>query len=189
MPARRHATSGALVAAGLLLLSACGSAEPAALSPIAPDVPANLCSTIPEDARAGLVVASNTSTEGNPTAACSLRSESGAAEEVRAVVTWTHLDDSREAASVLASQCRAIDPEEYVVQQTMAVEGVDASCGGTGRSRDSSTIAATSGREVLTVRVGVKPPGKPDALARAQAMLAGVLASMANPDLSTSPSP
>ncbi len=189
MPARRRATSGALVAAGLLLLSACGSAEPAALTPVAPDVPANLCSTIPESARAGLLVANNTSLEGNPTAACSLRSENGAAEEVRAVVTWTHLDDASGAATVLASQCRAIDPREYRVQQSQDIEGVDASCTGTGRKGDSSTIAATSGREVLTVRVGVTPPGKPDALARGQQMLAGVLASMSNPDLSTSPSP
>ena len=189
MPARRHAMSGALVAAGLLLLSACGSAEPAALTPIPPDVPADLCSTIPEKARAGLLVASNTSLEGNPTAACSLRSKDGAAEEVRAVVTWTHLDDPSEAATVLASQCRAIDPQEYRVRPAMRIEGTDESCAGTGRKADSSTIAATSGREVLTVRVGIKPAGKPDALARAQQMLAGVLASMSNPDLSTSPSP
>lgn len=181
MPARRHATSGAFVAAGLLLFSACGNSEPTALTPVPPDVPANLCSTIPEDARVGLLVANNTSLQGNPTAACSLRSESGAATEIRAVVTWTHLDDTFEAATVLASQCRAIDPQEYVVQQSTTLEGVDASCAGTGRSGDSSTIAATSGREVLTVRVGVTPPGKPDALARGQAMLTGVLASMTNP--------
>ena len=48
-----------LVVAGLLLLSGCGGAAPEPLKPMAPEVPADLCATVPAAAKAGLVTNSD----------------------------------------------------------------------------------------------------------------------------------
>ncbi len=55
-----------VVVAGLLLLAGCGGSEPPPLKPMAPEVPADLCSTIPDGAKAGLVSNSNTDTLRQP---------------------------------------------------------------------------------------------------------------------------
>jgi hypothetical protein len=146
-----------------------------------PEVPADLCATVPSTARAGLVTASNTDPTGNPTAACSLRSPTGAKREVRAVVTWEQLNDDVAANEVLDSQCRAIDRTQFKEQAGFAAEGADRACGarGTLDGADSATMAAVSGREVVTVRLSQLPAGPAPSFQRAQQMLEGVVASMA----------
>ncbi len=160
-----------------LLMAGCGS-EPEPLTPIDVAVPANLCALVPEAAKAGLTANANTDTTGNPTAACSLRSPDGAAAQVRAVITWTQMNDESSAGDVLASQCRSIDPAEYAVQPGFSIQGARIACAGKGNSADSATVAALSDREVITVRVGSTPAGQPDSLARATQMAEGVLASV-----------
>jgi hypothetical protein len=170
-----------LVVAGLLLLSGCGGAEPAPLKPMQPEVPADLCSTLPDAARTGLVTNSNSDTTGNPTAACSLRSPDGSKGQVRAVVTWVQLDDDVTADDVLSSQCRSIDKTEFKVQAGFQAQGADRACAASGTSggSDSATMAAVSNREVVTVRYTSLPPGTTPALDLSKQMLEGVLASVA----------
>ena len=124
-----------LFAAGLLLLSGCGGSQPAALKPMEPEVPADLCATVPAAAKAGLVTNSDSDTTGNPTAACSLRSPDGSKAQVRAVVTWVQLDDDVTADDVLASQCRAIDRTEFKEQTGFAAQGADKACAASGGRR------------------------------------------------------
>jgi hypothetical protein len=176
---RRGAGLGLLVA-GLLVLSACGGSEPPPLKPMSPEVPTDLCATIPDAAKAGLVSSSNTDTSGNPTAACSLRSPDGSKGEVRAVVTWEQLDDDVTAANVLATQCRAIDRTEFKEQAGFQVNGADRACAASAIApgTDSATMAAVKGREVVTARMTAVPPGNPPALQRSLQMLEGVLSSV-----------
>jgi len=175
----RGRTTLGLVAAGLVL-TGCGSTEePEPLQPVPPAVPADLCASVPEDARAGLTASSSADQTGNPTAACSLRSAPGARPDVRVAVTWTQLNDEDSASGVLDSQCRSIDPQEFARQDGFQVEGGDEACAGKGKSADSATIAVLSAREVLTVRVSSDPAGRPDALTRGTAMAEGVLAQLA----------
>ena len=108
-----------------------------------------------------------------------LRSKRGGGSDVRAVVTWTQLNDEDSAKGVLESQCRSIDPQEYARQDPYDVEGGDDACAGKGTSADSATLAVLSGRDVLTVRVSADPAGQPDALARGTTMAEGVLSSLA----------
>jgi hypothetical protein len=170
-----------LVAAGLLLLSGCGGSEPEALKPMEPEVPADLCATVPEAAKAGLVTNSDSDTAGNPTAACSLRSPDGSRGQVRAVITWLQLDDDGTAEDVLASQCRAINRTEFKEQVGFTAQGADKACAAsaTASGTDSATLAAVKDREVVTVRYTSDPPGTPAALQRSQQMLEGVLSSVA----------
>ena len=178
--ARSRARLGVLTAS-LLIVSGCGGAEPAALEPMEPEVPADLCSTIPEAARDGLVSNSNSDPTGNPTAACSLRSPDASGDQVRAVVTWIQLNDDISADQVLTSQCRSVDKTEYKEQAGFQPQGADRACAATGTvdGADSATIAAVANREVVTVRFTSLPPGEPPALERAQLMLEGVLSSVA----------
>jgi hypothetical protein len=171
-------TTGLLAATGLVL-SGCGSTEPEPLEPIPPAVPADLCASVPEDARRGLTTSSSTDETGNPTAACALRSGPGGQSDVRAVLTWTQLNDEDTAQGVLESQCRAIDPQEFARRDPFQVEGGDQACAGRGKSADSATLAVLSGREVLTVRMTADPAGQPDALSRGTTLAEGVLASLA----------
>ena len=170
-----------VVVAGLLVAAGCGTTEPEPLKPMQPEVPANLCSTVPAAARAGLVTNSNSDTTGNPTAACSLRSPDGSPGQTRAVVTWTQVNDDVSAGEVLDSQCRSIDRTEYKEQAGFTVPGADRACAGSGTvdRADSATMAALAGRQVVTVRLSSLPPGKTPASERARQMLQGVLASMA----------
>jgi len=151
------------------------------LKPMSPAVPADLCATIPDAAKAGLVSNSNSDPSGNPTAACSLRSPDGSPGQVRAVVTWTQLDDDVSADNVLASQCRSIDKTQYKEQVGFQVSGADRACAasGTAGGSDSATMAAVKDRQVVTVRLTSQPPGKPPALQRSLQMLEGVLSSVA----------
>ena len=68
-------------------------------------------------------------------------------------------------------------PPEYTEQAGFTAEGADEACAGSGTvdGADSATMAAVTGREVVTVRLSSQPPGKQPALGRAQQMLEGVL--------------
>ena len=178
--AARRACLG-VVMSTLLVASGCGGSEPEPLKPMEPEVPADLCSTVPESARTGLVTNSNTDTTGNPTAACSLRSAPDAKSEVRAVVTWVQLNDDETATQVLDSQCRSIDRTMFKEQAGFTAAGADQACAATGTldGADSTTMAAVSGRQVVTVRLSELPPGQQPSLQRSQQMLEGVLSSMA----------
>ena len=178
MPARRRSAGFATLA--LLLTTACGS-EPKPLTAMKPEVPADLCATVPESARQGLVTNAHTDESRNPTAACSLRSPDAAATEVRAVVTWLQANDEISADEVMASQCRSIDRSKFREQNGFRAAGAEEACAASGSvdGADSATIAAVNGLEVVTVRVTSLPPGKAPALGRAQQMLEGVLSALA----------
>ena len=180
MPGRRRSVRLATVLTSLLIASGCGSSpEPDPVQPVEPDVPADLCATIPESAKTGLEADSNTVTSGSPTAACSLRSPLGSKQQVRAVVTWLQLGDEVVADGVLDSQCRAMDPKTFTKQPGFQAEGAERACAARGTQADSATMAAVSGSEVVTVRYDADTPISPPAFERAQEMLEGVLASMA----------
>ncbi len=171
----------ALVVSTLLVVSGCGGSEPEPLKAVEPEAPADLCSTLPDEVKTGLVTNSNTDTTGNPTAACSLRSDTTSKNEVRAVVTWVQLNDEVSADGILDSQCRAIDRSVFKERAGFTAEGAERACAaqGTVDGADSVTIAAVADREVVTVRLSELPPGQEPAFARAQQMLEGVLSSMA----------
>lgn len=164
----------------LLLLSACGSAEPAALKPLPQTVPADLCATVPEALRTGLVSDTTTDDTGNPTAACSLRSPVGAAEPVRAVITWLQVDDEYHADDVLASQCRSFDLATLRNESGFRATGADKACAASGRSArgGSATMAAVAGQQVVTVRYDAEATDAATALSRGRTMLEGVLAAL-----------
>ena len=180
-PTRRRTTSlwVTLLVAGTLL-SGCGSSEPEPLQAVEPEVPADLCATVPKEARAGLIDSASADETGNPTAACSLRSASGKRPEVRALVTWLKTNDEISADDVLDSQCRSIDRQEFRVQSGFSVEGAENACAGTGKvdGSDSATVAAVSGLEVVTVRISSRPAGGTPADDRARQILEGVLAEL-----------
>jgi hypothetical protein len=182
MPRTRSRLGGFAVVVALLLGTAgCGGSEPAPLKAMEPEVPADLCSTVPDAVKAGLVTNSNTDTTGDPTAACSLRSPTTSKSEVRAVITWVQLNDEVSADGVLDSQCRAIDRTTFKERTGFTAEGAQRACAaqGTLEGADSVTMAAVADREVVTVRLSELPPGTEPAFARAQQMLEGVLSSMA----------
>lgn len=181
MPARRPVQLGTLLAT-LLLASACGSSSaPEPLTAIKSEVPADLCATIPKDLRQDLIANANTDATGNPTAACSLRSTSGSTGVVQAVITWVQSDNDSTAAEILDSQCRAIDRSQFREQTGFSPAGTDRACAASSRGSgaDSTTMAASSGREVVTVRFSAQPPEKVDANSRAQKMLEAVFSSLA----------
>jgi len=155
----------AVVVATLLLTAGCGGdPQPDAVQPLEPVVPADLCATVPAELREGLIMNANNSATGNPTAACSMRSEDDAKSKVRAVVTWVQLNEEYSADEVLDSQCRAIDPQEFRIQDGFSVKGAD-----------SASMAALSDREVITVRLDYEPKGDQSAMAAGKQMLEGVL--------------
>lgn len=179
--ARRRTTSlwVACLVAGALL-SGCGSGEPEPVEAVEPEVPADLCATVPESARKGLVTSSSSNPAGTPTAACSLRSPVGSDTEVRAVVTWLKTDDEIAADEVLASQCRALDRKVMREQRGFRVEGAQEACAASGKvdGADSATMAAVSDLEVFTVRFTSLPPGGTPALDRGRQVLEGVLSEL-----------
>ena len=170
------------LAAATLLLSACG-AEPQPLTAMQPDAPADLCSLVPETAKAGLESSSNTDTTGDPTAACSLRTAPGARPEEHGVVTWTKLDDDGTADGVLSSQCRSIDTATYRVQSGFTAQGADKACAGAGMlgAAGSATLAGVTGSEVVTVRWSSAPGVPAPTLARSKQVLESVLSAVAPP--------
>jgi hypothetical protein len=171
----------AVVVATLLLATGCGTTEPEPVEALDPVVPADLCATVPEQLREGLIANANNSDTGNPTAACSLRSEDGAKTQVRAVVTWVQLNEEYSADDVLDSQCDAIDPQEFRMQDGFTVEGAERACAGSGtvNGADSASMAALTDREVLTVRLDYEPKGKESAMTVGKQMMEGVISSMA----------
>jgi hypothetical protein len=181
MPAPRRSVPLGTLLVTLLLAAGCGTTEPAPLEAVQPEVPADLCATVPAATRQGLIANSNSDEGGNPTAACSLRSADGAATQVRAVVTWVQTNDDATAEDVLGSQCRAIDRSQFKEQNGFRAAGADKACAASGRidGADSATLAAVAGREVFTVRLSSLPPGDAPALGRATDMLEGVIGSLA----------
>jgi len=181
MPARRRSAQLGTLLATLLLAAGCGSTEPEPLKAMEPEVPADLCATVPAATRAGLIGDSSTDETGNPTAACSLRSPGAATTQVQAVVTWLQATDEVSADEVWDSQCRAIDRRQFREQSGFQAAGADEACAASGNigGADSATLAAVSGRQVVTVRLSSMPPGKAPVMARAQVMLEGVLGSVA----------
>lgn len=163
--------------ATLLLAAGCGGAEPEPLQAMEPEVPADLCATVPAAAREGLVSSASSDDTGNPTAACSLRSPDAAEDQVRAVITWVQSGDEFLADDTLDSQCAAFDPRDYRVLSGFEAGGADRACAATGKpgGADSATLAAVNGLEVVTVRFTSEATGGPTALARGQQMLEGVL--------------
>jgi hypothetical protein len=184
MPVRRRSarlrTWPGLVLAMLLLAAGCGTTQPEPLTAMEPEVPADLCATLPAATRAGLIANSNADETGNPTAACSLRSPDNAATEVRAVVTWLQAGDEVSADGAYASQCRAIDRLRFQEIEGFRAAGADEACAATGKAAgaDSATLAAVVGREVVTVRLSSQPAGEIPAGTRGQQMLEGVLKSL-----------
>ena len=176
----RSGAALSVLVAGLLLLAGCGGSEPPPLKAMPPDVPADLCATIPDAAKAGLVSSSSSDPSGNPTAACSLRSPDGTTGQVHAVVTWTMLGDDETADNVLATQCRSIDRTEYKEQAGFQVNGADHTCAATSAAggSDAATLAAVKDRQVVTVRLTSRPPGKTPALQQSVQLLEGVLSSV-----------
>ena len=170
-----------LVVATLLLAAGCGTTEPEPVEALEPIVPADLCATVPAQLREGLIANANNSETGNPTAACSLRSPDGAATQVRAVVTWVQLNEDYSADEVLDSQCRAIDPQEFRVQDGFTAKGADRACAGSGtvNGADSATLVGLTDREVITVRLDYEPKRKQPALTVGKQMLEGVISTMA----------
>jgi hypothetical protein len=167
--------------ATLLLASGCGSTEPEPVEALEPVVPADLCATVPEQLREGLIANSNNSASGNPTAACSMRSPIGADTQVRAVVTWVQLNEEYSADEVLDSQCRSIDPQEFRLQDGFTAEGADRACAASGTvdGADSATLAGLTDREVITVRLDYEPKGEQSAMTVGKQMLEGVISTMA----------
>jgi hypothetical protein len=170
-----------LVVAALLLAAACGTTEPEPLKAMEPEVPADLCATVPAALRQGLITDSTTDPTGNPTAACSLRSPGAESPQVHAVVTWVDTNDDSSANQVWDSQCRAIDRQQFKEQAGFKADGADQACAASGKvdGADSATLAALSGRQVVTVRLSSLPPGKAPVMDRGQAMLEGVIHSVA----------
>jgi len=181
MPARRRSAQLGTLLAILLLAAGCGSTEPEPLKAMEPEVPADLCATVPAATRSGLIGDATTDETGNPTAACSLRSPDAASTQVHAVVTWLQTNDEESADEVWDSQCRAIDRQQFHEQSGFHAAGADDACAASGKidGADSATLAAVSGREVVTVRLTSMPPGTAPAMGRAQQMLEGVLSSLA----------
>lgn len=180
MPARRRSVRlGAMVPA-LLLAAGCGGGDPEPVQAIEPEVPADLCATVPAAARAGLVADSSSSTAGNPTAACSLRSRDVTEGQVRAVITWIQSGDETSAEAVLDSQCQAVDRRAFQVVSGFRAAGADRACAASGKLSgvDSATLAAVSGLEVVTVRLSPDPSRGPSALAQGQQILEGVLGAL-----------
>jgi hypothetical protein len=181
MPARRLSAELGTLLATLLLASACGTTEPEPLKPMEPEVPADLCATVPAALRQGLISTSDADPSGNPTAACSLRSPDAASPAVQAVVTWVQTNDDVLANEVWDSQCSAIDRSEFTEQTGFRAAGADNACAASGKvdGADSATLAAVTNREVVTVRLSSLPSGKAPSMTRAKAMLEGVLISVA----------
>ncbi len=180
MPARRRSAQLGTLLATLLLATGCGGSEPEPVQAMEPEVPADLCATVPAAARKGLIASSSSDDGGNPTAACALRSPDGAKKQVRALITWVQSGDELSADDVLDSQCQAVDRRDYRVVGGFEAAGAERACAASGKraGADISNLAAVSGLEVVTVRVNVDPATGDPALERGQQMLEGVLSAL-----------
>lgn len=171
----RHRTRHALVAAacGSLLLAGCGG-EPDAVEPLPPLAPPDLCALLPESATDGLLASASSDEDGDPTAACALRSESG--QDVEVLVTWLLLQDDQRAQVVWESQCAGIDRNRLTETDTV-VEGADETCAARGDDggSDIASVAVRRVREVVTVRVTTRAEQDLTSLERARTLATGVL--------------
>lgn len=173
---RRLARSVLAVMACGLVLSGCGPQQPKPLEPLDPVVPSDLCASLPDQYRQSLETSATSDESGDPTASCALRSEPGAKDDVRGLVTVIVLTDEDSADTTYQSQCRALDSIE--VQKTQVdLQGAEESCAGRGNAKgaDSATLTALTGRHVVMVRYSSVPAGKPDALAKATELAQAVL--------------
>lgn len=172
---------GSLLVMGLF--AGCGTEEPTALKPLEAEVPADLCATIPVPARQGLHASATSDATGHPTASCSLRSADGAKPAVAVVVSWLQLDDEEAAAAALDSQCRAMDRKVLRPVDAFIVDGADRACGSQGVSStpDQASLAASFGREVLTVRYASTPAGQVPAAQSARILMQSVIAALLEP--------
>jgi hypothetical protein len=180
MPARRRSAQLGTLLATLLLAAGCGGGEPEPLQAMEPEVPADLCATVPPAAREGLLTNASSDDTGNPTAACSLRTPDGADKPLQAVITWVQSSDEVGAEDVLRSQCAAVDRRELRVRSGFEAEGATRACAASGKvdGADAATLAGVNGLEVVTVRLTSELTGGPTALLRGQQMLEGVLAAL-----------
>ncbi len=171
---RRSPRMAVVLAVSGLVLSGCGSTEPAPLKRLDPVVPSDLCAFLPKDVTQGLETSATTTETGDPTAACSLRSKPGAKGDVRGLVTVLVLNDEDSADTTYRTQCAALDPAE-LRKTKVHLPSADESCAGKGKRADTATLAAVAGRKVITVRYSAEPAGKPDAVARATQLARSVL--------------
>jgi hypothetical protein len=180
MPAHRRSAQLGTLLATLLLAAGCGGTEPEPLKAMEPEVPADLCATVPPAAREGLVASASSDDTGNPTAACSLRTPDGAAQPLSAVVTWVQSSDEVSADDVLRSQCAAVDRRDFRAVSGFEAAGAEQACAASGKlgGADSATLAGVNGLEVVTVRLTSEVTGGPRAVSRGQQMLEGVLAAL-----------
>lgn len=182
---QRRSLFGGLVGSLLVatLLAGCGTEEPAALQPLESEAPADLCALIPVPARQGLHASATSDATGHPTASCSLRSADDAKPAVAVVVSWLQLDDEEAAAAALDSQCRAMDRKVLRPVDAFTVDGADRACGsqGVNATPDQASLAASFGREVLTVRYTSTPAGAVPAVQNARILMQAVIAALLNP--------
>ena len=131
----------------------------------------------PGDHEGGARAASDSDTNGTPTAACSLRSSEGAKPQVSAVVTWLQLDDDALGRRRLRQPVPRDRPHPVPRAERLQAAGADQACAGVASvgGADSVTIAAVGGRAVVTARISSVPPGPQPVLTRGTQMLEGVL--------------
>lgn len=145
MPRRRTPVlAAALLAPLLLTTTACGS-DPEPLEALPPAAPEDLCSLLPESLTQGYTGSASSSQEGDPTAACALRSGDGKT----VLVTYLQLEGEPAGTTAFESQCAAID-RRAMPERDVVVEGTDDTCAGAGDDR--SSLAVVTGRDLVTVR-------------------------------------
>ena len=173
----------AVVVATLLLTSGCGEQRATRRSsPLEPDVPADLCATVPAQLREGLIANANNSDHRQPDR-CLLAALSRRRQDQGARRGHLGPAQRRRAPPTRSSTASAAPStaQSTSMQAGFSAEGAERACAGSGtvEGADSATMAALTDREVITVRLDDEPAGKQPAMPRGKQMLEGVLASMA----------
>ena len=145
MPARRRSARLGTLLATLLLAAGCGSTEPEPLEAMKPEVPADLCATVPAAAR------------GEPDHQLQHRRDRQPHRGLLAALPrrrpprwctpWSpgcRPTTTTPRPTVLESQCDAIDRAEFREQSGFQPQGADQACAASGKvdGADSATVAA-----------------------------------------------